>query len=158
MAFPYGFTANDLLERFSADRLVQITDVVNAPPETRDDVAIEKAAIDTAAELEKHGARYYVFPLTPFPTYLRADFLDLWAWRLLFNVRPDWVEVEKTTDGYSWADRRKELVVWLNRLSSPKREAVLPGCQEVTTRVSASGVAYRAGTPVMTPANLWKVP
>ena len=158
MSSPYGFVADDLLERFSEERLVQITDVTNNPPTTRDDAAIEKAAVDAAGELDMSAGRYYVTPLDPFSDGLRTVFLDLWAFRLLFNCKPDWLESEQRGEGFSWSDRRKELITWLRGLSSPKRETVLPGCTEVATRTSTNGISFRAGTPVMTKTNLWRVP
>jgi phage gp36-like protein len=158
MSFPYGFVADDLLERFSEERLVQITDVTNNPPSTRDDAAIEKAANDAAGELDMAAGRYYVTPLDPLTGGLRMVLLDLWAWRLLFNCKPDWLESEQKGDGFSWSDRRKELMAWLKGLSSPKRETVLPGVAEIAERTSASGIVFQAGTPVMTKTNLWKVP
>ena len=157
MAFPYGFVADDLLERFSQKRLVEITDVTQNPPTTRDDAAIEQAAIDAAGELDMSAGRYYVTPLAPFTDGLGMVFLDLWAWRLLFNCKPDWLESEQKGEGFSWSDRRKELVAWLKGLSSPKRETVLPGCTEVATRTSSSGIKFTTGTPVMTKTSLRKV-
>lgn len=150
MAFPYGFTANDLLERFSQKQLIDITDTTSSTPTTRDDAAIEKAAIDAAGEFEKHASRYYVTPVDPLPSWLRTDLVDLWAWRLLFNCKPDWLEQESKGEGFSWSDRRKELLKWLSGLSSPKRESVLPGCAELSALSSASGVWSQAGTPRFT--------
>lgn len=158
MAFPYGFAADDLLERFSEERLVQITDVTNNPPTTCDDVAIEKAAIDAAGEMEKHASRYYTIPVTPFPGWLRTELLDLWAWRLVFNCRPDWMEAEQKGEGFSWTDRRKELVKWLTGLSSPKRESVLPGCTELGALTSATGVWSQGGTAKFTREKLERCP
>jgi hypothetical protein len=158
MAFPYDFVANDLRERFDEQRLIEITDVTNNPPTTRNDAAIEKAAIDAAGELEKHAGRYYVTPLTPFPAFLRPDFLDLWAWRLLFNCKPDWLQAEARGEGFSWSDRRRELLTWMQGLSSPDRKSVLAGCTELSERTSASGVWATSGTPKMTREKLERCP
>lgn len=155
--FPYGLTADDLHARFAEQKLVEITDETNDPPTTRDDQLIEDAANDAAGELEGYAGAYYTLPLDPFTSTLRTNFLDLWAWRLLFNCKPDWLEQERMSDGFSWKDRRKELVKWMEGLASGASQ--LPGVTLISSTSSSGGGAWSAaGNNVMTRKSLLELP
>ena len=151
MAYPYGFTPEDLLQRFSQTRIDEITD--NQPAK------IEQAAIDTAAEIELFASRYYVTPLDPFAAGLRTIFLDLWRWRLLFNCKPEWLNTsDKDSEEYAIAARRKQLELWLAGLGSDSRETVLPGATEISASRSTNASAWSTGSSaVMTRAALLKI-
>jgi phage gp36-like protein len=144
MAYPYGLKLEDLYERLSATRIGEITD--------NDNSKVERAANDTAGEIELHAGKHYAVPLMPFSTGLRTIFLDLWRWRLIFNCKPEWLNTDdKESEEYAIAQRRKRLESWLAGLSSETRSSVLPGVTEVTTGVSSTGGAWSTGTrPVMT--------
>ncbi len=156
MAFPYSLTANDLLARFEQQKLVEITDTTHDPPTTRDDAKIETAANDAANELELYASQYYTIPLSPFTSTLRPLFLDLWAWRLLFNCKPDWLSTDRSDNGFSWSDRRKELLGWLKDLQNGK--ATLPGMTEIGSSSSSGGAWATSGEGVMTRTNLLRLP
>jgi phage gp36-like protein len=155
MAYPNGLARELILQRFSEARLVQITDQTNRPASTVDEAALERAANEAYGEFEQHASRFYVMPLaTPLPQWLLTILIDLWAFRLLFNCRPEWLETEQTRDGFSWKDRRKEIVAWLEGLSSPKRESVLPGFVEIAVRQSTTGVFAYSEPRVMVRSTL----
>lgn len=143
--------AADLHERFTVARIAEITD--------NDDSKIEKAAIDTAGEIELYAGKHYAVPLTPFTAGLRTIFLDLWRWRLLFNCKPEWLNTDdKESEEYAIAQRRKRLETWLAGLSSETRSTVLPGVTELTTGVTSTGGAWSTGTrPVMTRGALLRI-
>ncbi|MGN6187198.1 MAG: phage protein Gp36 family protein, partial [Thermoanaerobaculia bacterium] len=106
MAYPYGFKLEDIYERMTPARVADITE--------NDLSQVERAAIDTAAEIELHAAKYYAIPLTPFTAGLRMIFLDLWRWRLLFNCKPEWLNTDdRNSEEFALAQRRRRLEVWL---------------------------------------------
>ena len=144
MAYPYGLTLEDLHERLTPSRIGEITD--------NDNSKVERAANDTAGEIELHAGKHYAVPLAPFTTGLRTIFLDLWRWRLIFNCKPEWLNTDdKESEEYAIAQRRKRLESWLAGLSSETRSSVLPGVTEVSAGVSSTGGAWSTGTrPVMT--------
>ena len=158
MAFPYGLTANDLHERFEEAKLIQITDDVANPTGLRDDAKIERAAIDAAGEIAMAAASKYAVPLTPLTDEVRPILIDLWAWRLIFNNRPLWLNTtDPSEDNYAWTRRRKEIVVWLRDLQAGK--FTLPGVALATAASPASGGSWsQGGTNVMTRAGLLKLP
>lgn len=143
MAFPYGFTANDLHERLTPARVSDITD--------NEDGKVEQAAVDTAAEIELFAGRYYAVPLSPFTAGLRTLFLDLWRWRLIFNCKPLWLNTDdKSSDEYAIAQHRKRIEAWLAGLASDDRVSVLPGVAERTTGVAPTGAWSTGGASRMT--------
>lgn len=155
---PYDLTADDLLERFSEQRLVELTDPQNL---ARDDEKIERAALDAAGELEMAAARYYQVPLSPFTEGLRVIFLDLWAWRLVFNNHPEWLNTaDAADDNYALVRRRKELVAWLKSIgdADPEKRTVLPGCEPIasTPEPSSGGAWSRPARNVMNRSTLLK--
>lgn len=157
MGFPYGLTAEDLQARFSEQKLIDITDEVNDPPTTLNEELLEDAANDAAGELESYAGAYYQLPLQPLIGILRTNLLDLWAWRLLFNVKPDWLETERISDGFSWKDRRKELVKWMESLAAGS--VSLPGVTPLSATSTTSGGAWSTGgTNVMTRKKLQELP
>ncbi len=156
---PYSLTADDLLERFSQQRLVELTDPTGA---ARDDAKIELAALDAAGELEMAAARYYQVPLTPFTQGLRVIFLDLWAWRLVFNNRPEWLNTaDPADDNYALVRRRKELDAWLKAIANgdPEKRQVIAGCEPLTStpEPSSGGAWSKGGGNVMTRESLLKL-
>lgn len=144
MAYPYGLALEDLHERLTPTRIGEITD--------NDNSKVERAANDTAGEIELHAGKHYAVPLTPFTAGLRTIFLDLWRWRLIFNCKPEWLNTDdKESEEYAIAQRRKRLELWLTGLSTETRSSVLPGVQELSAGVSSTGGAWSTGTrPVMT--------
>ena len=152
MAYPYGLSLEDLYERLPSARINEITD--------NDNTKVERAAIDTAAEIELYAGKYYATPLAPFTSGLRMIFLDLWRWRLIFNCKPLWLNTDdKESEEYAIAQRRKRLEVWLASLSSDARDTVLPGVAELSaSSVSTSASAWSTGSsPVMTRTALLKI-
>jgi phage gp36-like protein len=149
--YPYGLKLEDLYERFTPQRISEITDGDNSKG--------EQAAVDTAGEIELYAGKYYAIPLAPFGAGLRTIFLDLWRWRLIFNCKPEWLNTDdKESEEYAIAQRRKRLESWLIGLSSDARDTVLPGVAEVTSSTTTTGGAWSTGsTPVLTRAALRKV-
>lgn len=153
MAYPYGFAIEDLHERLSPERIHDLTD--------GDLTKVERAAVDTAAEIELHAGKYYAIPLTPFTSALRMIFLDLWRWRLIFNCKPEWLNTDdRNSEEFAIAQRRKRLEIWLEGLASDERSSVLPGVNEaaVHSQVTLSTGAWSAAAPpLMTRRSLLKL-
>jgi hypothetical protein len=149
--YPYGLKLEDLHERLTPQRIAEITD--------GDDSRIEQAAIDTAGEIELYAGKYYAVPLSPFGAGLRAIFLDLWRWRLIFNCKPEWLNTDdRESEEYAIAQRRKRLEAWLAGLPSDTRSTVLPGAVEVTSGSTSTGGAWSTGgQPVLTRTALRRV-
>src|SRR5437763_13808580 len=104
----YDLVAADVLARFTADELEQLTDGTGTFDETKVDQAIR----DGAAELDGWVARYYETPLTPLTEAVRTNLLDLIAWRLIFNCKREWLN-DSGEKALVWARRRTELLKWM---------------------------------------------
>jgi pyridoxine 5'-phosphate synthase PdxJ len=151
LPYPYGLKLEDIYERMPPARVADVTD--------GDLSQVERAAIDTAAEIELHAGKYYQLPLAPFTSGLRMIFLDLWRWRLLFNCKPEWLNTDdKDSEEFAIAQRRKRLEAWLTGLSSDARPAVLPGVAELSTGSGTASDAWSIGSaPVMTRRALLRI-
>lgn len=152
MAYPYGFTLEDLYERLTSERIAEITD--------NDPSKVETAAHDTAAEIELYAGRYYATPLAPFTAGLRTIFLDLWRWRLIFNCKPVWLTTDDAkSDEHAIARQRKRLEVWLEGLASDTRETLLPGIADLSsgTAGKSDGAWSTGATALMTRRTLLRI-
>lgn len=153
MSNAYGFTSNDVLARFSEQELEELTDGAGSFDEQKVDQAIR----DGAGEFDGWASRYYETPISPLTEAVRTNLLDLFAWRLIFNCKREWLNAEQEK-ALIWQGRRKELLVWMTALGSVKRDVVLAGCVERTTPAAPRGLPKAvAGTPQMTRAKLLKL-
>jgi phage gp36-like protein len=125
MANPYGFTAADVLARFSETELTQLTDGAD----TFDEEKVDQAIRDGCAEFDGAASRYYMTPISPLSEWVRTILLDLIAWRLIFNCKREWLNTDQQ-DALAWTARRKEIVAWLAGLQSPDRKIVLADVAE----------------------------
>jgi phage gp36-like protein len=149
----YDFVAADVLARFSADELEQLTDGEGEFDETKVDQAIR----DGAGEFDGWASRYYETPVTPITEFIRTNLLDLIAWRLIFNCKREWLNAEQEK-ALIWSKRRAELLKWMQDIGSVKREAVLADCAERGTPAAPKGMPRAvSGTQHMTRGKLLKL-
>lgn len=63
-------TLDDLVDRFGAEELIQLTDRTNMPPSTIDADAVAKALADAGAEIDSYLAARHELPLASVPQRL----------------------------------------------------------------------------------------
>ena len=63
-------TKQDLIDRFGATEFIQLTDRVNRPPTTIDDVVVSRALSDTHATINGYLGKIYKLPLSVIPDVL----------------------------------------------------------------------------------------
>jgi phage gp36-like protein len=66
---PYA-TQQDLVDRFGAQELIQLTDRTNRPPTTVDVVVVNRALTDATALVDGYLAKVYTLPLSVVPPSL----------------------------------------------------------------------------------------
>lgn len=67
----------DLVDRFGAAELVQLTDKVNRPQTTTDPVPVERALADASALIDGYIGKVYSLPLSPVPAILAKVACDI---------------------------------------------------------------------------------
>jgi len=153
MSNAYGFTSTDVLARFSADELTQLTD----GEDVFDPAKVDQAIRDGCAEFDGYAARYYVTPVSPLFEWIRTILLDLIAWRLIFNCKREWLNTDQEK-ALAWTARRKEILTWMQAIGSVKRDVVLAGCVENSVPARLKGQPKAAATPqFMTRAKLGRI-
>ena len=70
-------TKQDLIDRFGLLELVQLTDKVNKPVSTVDDVPVERALTDATALIDTYVGKAAQLPLSVVPPYLAKVACDL---------------------------------------------------------------------------------
>ena len=70
-------TRQDLVDRFGAAELAQLTDRVNKPASTIDDTIVDRALGDASALIDGYLTGRYALPLTPVPGSLTRVCCDL---------------------------------------------------------------------------------
>ena len=81
-------TRLDLVDRFGERELVQLTDRINVPPTTVDDVAVGRALADATGLIDGYVGKVARLPLAPAPAHLIKIACDL-AWYSLHGKRAD---------------------------------------------------------------------
>ncbi|ESY49014.1 MULTISPECIES: DUF1320 domain-containing protein [unclassified Mesorhizobium] len=67
----------DLVDRFGATELIQLTDRTNVPPTTIDDVVVGRALADADGVIDGYIAKQYALPLSVVPPVLTKVAADL---------------------------------------------------------------------------------
>lgn len=101
-------TKQGLIDRFGATELIQLTDRANRPPTTIDDVVVNRAIGDAAAEIDSYLAKVYALPIAVVPTVLERKAADIARYFLHGKA------VEK--DG-PVATAYREAIAWLRDVS-----------------------------------------
>lgn len=70
-------TQQDLIDRFGASELVQLTDKVNRPVTTIDPVPVERAIGDAGALIDSYIGKLYRLPLSAVPAVLTKVACDI---------------------------------------------------------------------------------
>lgn len=70
-------TKQGLIDRFGATELIQLTDRANRPPTTIDDVVVNRAIGDAAAEIDSYLAKVYSLPIAVVPAVLERKAADI---------------------------------------------------------------------------------
>lgn len=70
-------TKQDLIDRFGATELTQLTDRTNRPPTTIDDTVVERALADADALANGYLAKVYAMPLAAVPAVLTKVCADI---------------------------------------------------------------------------------
>lgn len=70
-------TKQDLLDRFGETELMQLTDKVNRPASTIDDVPVTRALDDAAALIDGYIGKVYRLPLSGLPPVLTKNACDI---------------------------------------------------------------------------------
>ena len=78
----------DILDRFSARQLIQLTDDTNKPQTTIDSAAVTAALTDASVLADGYLAKKYALPLSSVPDVLKRKVVDI-AWFYLHGVRVD---------------------------------------------------------------------
>lgn len=75
-------TQQDLVDRFGATKLIQLTDRVNKPATTINAVTVTERIADAVSLINSYLAKRYQLPLTDVPPVLKTYAIDI-AWFLL---------------------------------------------------------------------------
>lgn len=151
MAGVYGFTTDSVRKRIQEDRLIQLTD--DDGTGTVDESKVSEAIVAGEEEFHLYASRYYAIPVTPCPDAVKEKILDLVAYRLM-TLQPELLS-EQSPDGTYWIRLRKELLHWLEGLSSERRTSVIPSAGENTSPVATGGRAHVVtDTPYFTEDNV----
>jgi phage gp36-like protein len=70
-------TRQDLVDRFGATELIQLTDRVNRPASTVDDTVVGRAIADAEALIDGYLAKRYALPLAEIPPILTRMACDI---------------------------------------------------------------------------------
>lgn len=70
-------TKQGLIDRFGQLELLQLTDRTNRPATTIDDVVVNRAIGDAAAEIDSYLAKAYALPITTVPAVLERKAADI---------------------------------------------------------------------------------
>lgn len=70
-------TKQDLVDRFGEQELIQLTDRVNRPASTIDDVVVSRAIGDASALADGYLAKVLTLPLSPVPSVLTKNVCDI---------------------------------------------------------------------------------
>lgn len=101
-------TQTDLIDRFGAAELVQLTDKVNRPASTIDPTPIDRALADAAALIDGFLAKSYRLPLATIPPILVKIACDIARYYLHGKAAE---KDDAVSRGYSEANR------WLENVS-----------------------------------------
>jgi len=101
-------TQQDLIDRFGATELVQLTDRANRPATTIDAVVVERALADATALIDGYVGKVYALPLAAVPQALTKAAADIARYYLHGKRADKDGEVERA---YKEADR------WLINIS-----------------------------------------
>lgn len=101
-------TQQDLIDRFGAARLIQLTDKVNKPASTIDAVTVAKHIGDASSMIDGYVAKLHALPLTVVPPVLVKIAVDLAWYYLLGNAAG-----KDTPEAIAY----REAVRWLENVS-----------------------------------------
>lgn len=127
-------TKQDLLDRFGETELVQLTDKVNRPASTIDDVPVSRALGDAAALIDGYIGKLYRLPLSALPPVLTKNACDIARYYLHGKAAEKDGPVERTYD---------EAVSWLKDVS----KGVVTLDVEGVAPAQAGGGSVQASAP-----------
>ncbi len=116
-------TKQNLIDRFGATELQQLTDRTNIPPSTIDDIVLGEALSDADALLDSYIAKRYSLPLDPVPSILTRMSGDI-ARFYLYGKRADKDgEVERAyKEAMAWAKDVARGLVELEQAGQPAEQ------------------------------------
>jgi phage gp36-like protein len=100
-------TKQDLIDRFSQDELVQLTDTTNDPPVAIDDTRVTRALTDADSMINGYIAARYDVPVSPVPSSLVLAACSIARYMLYRDHAPD-----RVTNDYNNA------IKWLTQVST----------------------------------------
>ncbi|PZR89644.1 MAG: DUF1320 domain-containing protein [Stutzerimonas stutzeri] len=127
-------TKQDLLDRFGEAELVQLTDKVNRPVSTIDDVPVSRALGDAAALIDGYIGKLYRLPLSALPPVLTKNACDIARYYLHGKAAEKDGPVERAYD---------EAVSWLKDVS----KGVVTLDAEGVAPAQAGGGSVKASAP-----------
>lgn len=98
-------TQQDLIDRYGADELAQLTD--RAAATTIDAVVVNRALADADSEIDSFLARRVTTPLSPAPQIVKAHACAIARFRLHKDHAPEHVR-----------DAYKDAIAWLNKAAA----------------------------------------
>lgn len=127
-------TQQDLIERFGATELIQLTDKVNKPASTIDELTVGRAIFDAEARINSYVGKAAQLPLTVVPPYLAKVTCDLARYFLHGKAAEKDGPVERAYD---------EAVDWLKDVS----KGLVSLDAEGVSPVQAGGGSVKASAP-----------
>lgn len=97
----------DLIDRFTEQELIELTDMTNVPPEVIDDTKVTRALTDTDSLINSYISTRYSVPVSPVPSILNEKACAITRYKLYRNGCPDRV----TSDN-------KDAIAWLNMVAN----------------------------------------
>jgi phage gp36-like protein len=94
-------TKQDLIDRFSEQELIQLTDKTNRPASTIDDVPVDRALSDASALIDSYLGKLYRLPLSIVPPILTKCAADIARFYLYGKSAEDTVK-GAYDDAVSW--------------------------------------------------------
>lgn len=132
-------TQQDLIERFGAARLVQLTDKTNRPATTIDPVTVARHIADATSMIDSYLGKRYALPLPVVPAVLTKVAVDL-AWYYLLGSAAE----KDTPEASAYRDAR----IWLESVS--KGLAIIEGAGEQLDQAGGGQIKTAAPDRIFT--------
>ena len=127
-------TQQDMVDRFGADELIELTDRTNTPVSTIDPVPVDRALSDATALIDSYLGKLYRLPLSSVPAALPKAVCDVARYYLHGKAAPKDGPVERAYN---------EAVNWLKDVS----KGLVGLDAEGVAPVQAGGGSVKASAP-----------